>query len=349
MSWTFVACILIAFAWMGLFFLWGKSFLTLIHAKHDIESSIVFGFLVLQTTFQLVYLPFFLIRGSYRALSYSWTAIIVFLSIILLNYLRKHPSKQKRNLNRGEKIGIIVSASIVLGLAFYIALHVPFYGQDTMTYISEMNQCYYNDSMWITDGKLYFHSGMCSIFEMFTVASLLTGIKPYYISLFTMRIVGVCLSSLIIYHIGITAFSKKEEKNNLPALVLAALVPVLLMFWGSNYTAEFFYWRINEAKGYCQFVLLPIGFSVFLEMFKENAGRKALWKKQLLVGLAAVSVSASSLTPYLFLLLMGTFALLLFDKFKKCKETVGRSIICAIPNIVYLILYILESKGIMVL
>ena len=49
---TFIACVLIAFAWMGLFYLWGRSFLTFIHAKHDTARKLVLGYLVLQVIYQ---------------------------------------------------------------------------------------------------------------------------------------------------------------------------------------------------------------------------------------------------------------------------------------------------------
>lgn len=349
MSWTFLACVGIAFAWMALFFLWGRSFLAIIHAERDIASSVTFGYLVLQVLYQLVYLPFYLSRGSYYTLSYSWIALVAVISIILLFYLRNQQNEQKQVLQKRERVGICIAVCMILALAFYISLHLPFYGLDTRTYISSMNDSYYRGSIWAFGNELYFHYGMCSMFHFFTVPALLTGIKPYYLSLFTVRIVGICLFSLIVYRMGNAVFRKEKNTFSWSALSLSILAPFLMMFSGSNYIAEFFYWRINEAKGYCQFVLLPLGFSVFLEMFREQSDRKALWKKQFLVGLAAVAVSASSLTAYLFLLLLGTCALLAYDKLKNGWRTMASAAICAIPNLIYLGIYALEKNGVIVL
>ena len=348
MSWTFVACVLIAFAWLGLFYLWGRGFLTLIKAERDVASSIAFGYLALQVIYQVIYLPFYFSRGSFRATAYIWMGIVGVVSVLLL-YLRKRPDEDRKRLNMIEKIGVCIAGILVLGLAIYISLHVPYYGQDTRTYINTMNESYYRDSLWIEEGRLDFHYGMSSMFQFFTIPSLLTGIKPYYNSLFTVRIVGICLMSLIVYRTGIVVFRKEGKNFCWPAIVLSVLAPSLLMFWGSIYTAEFFYWRINEAKGFCQFILLPLGFSVTLAMFKEGIDRKSLWKQQLLVGLSAVSISASSLTPYLFLLFMGTVSLLAYDMLKSGWKTVRYAAICAIPNLIYLLVYILETKGIIVL
>lgn len=349
MSGFFVICLIISFAWLGLFYIFGLFTLKIIQGKQNVADSIVFGYLVLQFIFQIVYLPFFLSRGSYRGLSYFWISMIAILTIIIILFLHRHPSKRKLKLGKKEMIGVCVASFLVLGLACYISLHVPLYGQDTMQYISEMNKCFYRDSMWINSGMLSFHHGMCSMFEFFTISSVLTGIKPYYISLFTVRIVGVCLFSLVLYRTGTILFSRSNATSlSWPSIVLAVLVPFSLMCWGSMYTAEFFYWRINEAKGYCQYIILPLGFSVFLEMYKSGSDRKTLWKEQLIVGLAAVPVSSSSLMPYLFLVYLGTVSLLTYDKLRGGWKTICCSLACALPNSLYLLVYILEARRIVV-
>lgn len=345
MSWTFIACVLVSFVWMGLFFLWGRGFLSLIHSNTDIASSVVFGYLTLQFIYQIIYLPCYFTRGSFRVVSYIWMGIVVIVSVLFVLHLWKHPSEKKQKLKLVEKTGICIAALLILSLSFYIAHLVPYYGADTVSYISKMNNYFYKDTLDVYSGSLSFHNGMCSMFEFFTVPALLTGLRPYYLSLFTVRIVGICLFSLILYRTGKIIFSKENHIFCFPAAVLSVLAPYLLMFWGSNYTAEFFYWRINEAKGFCQFVLLPISFSVFIEMFKDGANRKPLWKQQHLVGAAAIAVSASSLTPYLFLLLMGTFSVLAYDRLKKGWDTVGHAILCALPNLAFLAVYVLEKSG----
>lgn len=349
MSWTFITCVGLAFAWMALFYLWGRGFLTIIKAERDIASCIPFGYLVLQVIYQVIYLPFYFTRGSYRATVYIWLGIVAAGSVALFFYLRRHPSEQKIKLKGIERGGICIAAFLVLGLAFFIALRVPLYGADTVRYITAMDECYYKDAMWIESGELNFHFGMCSMFQFFTIPSVLTRIKPYYISLFTVRIVGVCLFSLIVYRTGTIVFKKNSKTICWSAAVLSVICPYLLMIWGSMYTAEFFYWRINEAKGFCQFVLLPIGFLVFLNMFKKGINRNPMWKQMLLVGLASIAISSSSLTPFMFLLLLGCSALLLHDRLAGGWKTIRWSAICAIPNLFYLFVYVLEKKGFIVL
>ena len=345
MSWTFVACVGIAFFWMALFYLWGRSFLTVIKAEQDAASCISFGYLVLQVLYQVIYLPFYFTRGSYRATVYIWLGIVVVGSVALILNLRKYKRTQRIELKGIERVGICIAAILVLGLAFYIALRIPWYGADTVRYITAMNECYYNDTMWIESGELNFHFGMCSMFQFFTIPSVISGIRPYYISLFTVRIVGVCLFSLIVYRTGTIVFKKTNKSICWSAVVLSVICPYLLMSWGSMYTAEFFYWRINEAKGFCQFVLLPIGFSIFLNMFKKEMNRNPMWKQMLLVGVASIAISSSSLTPFMFLLLLGCAALVLYDKLADGWRTIGWSAICAIPNLFYLLVYVLEKKG----
>ena len=347
MSITFLSCVLIAFAWIGLFFLWGRSFLTLIKVERDVASSIAFGYLVLQIIYQIIYLPFFLCRGSYRATVYIWMSIVGIASIGLMVYLRKHRSRKRNEIKVIEKVGVCGAVILVLGLGAYISLHVPFNGVDTVTYISTMNNAYYYDQMWITNGTMSIHHGLCSMLHLFTISSFLFVIKPYYTSFFIVRIVGICFFALIMYRIGVIVFCKGSQKKfSWPALALSVLTPTLLMFWGSNYTAEFFYWRINEGKGFCQFVLMPLGFSIFLEMFKVEENRKILWKEQFIVGLASIAISSSSMTSYIFLIVMGTCAVLAYDKLKSGWRTIGCAVICTVPNLLYLVLYVLVDNRI---
>jgi len=345
MSLTALACLLVSVAWMALFWLWGSSFLTGIRAKRSFAGSVVFGYLVCQSFYQLFYLPFLVFGGSYRVLSCLWLAVIASLSVLQAVFLRKRRSRRKRRLNRNEVVGICAAGAVILGLALYIALRVPLYGVDTQYYLSLMNELYYRDTSSVWYGVQRFHHGICSMNSLFTVSSLLTGIRPYYIFLFTMRLLGVYMTSMVLYRAGEIVFHRSGGRICWPALTLSVLVPLLLMCWGSQYTAEFYYWRINEAKGYCQFILLPLGFTVFLDMLKNPSRRKKLWKEQLLVGVAAVAVSASALVSYLFLLMMGTAALLARDRFRNGLKTLGRSAVCALPNLVYLAIYILEKTG----
>lgn len=349
MFWTFIICLLLAFFWICLFYLWGRAFLSIIRVKSNLANSVLFGYLLLQVIFQIIYMPLYIQRSSYRNVAYIWLGVVFIFSILFLYFLMARTPVHKEKRNKKEILGISIATALILGLAVFISLHVTYYGQDTVVYITEMNESYYRDSMWLQKGTLYFHSGMSSFFQFFTISSLLTGIKPYYIALFMVRIIGVCLTSFVTYQIGSIVFPQKGGTVCWSSLVLAVLIPYLLMFWGSPYTAEFFYWRIYEAKGFCQFVLLPTGFSIFLAMFKGKVERKKLWKEQFLVGLASVSVSASSLTPYLFLLFVGTCSLLVYDKFRNGWRTFAHVLLCAFPNIIYLTLYILDKNGIFVL
>ena len=84
-------------------------------------------------------------------------------------------------------------------------------------------------------------------------------------------------------------------------------------------------------------------------MLRGHIDRKTAWLKQLIVGLAAIAVSASSMTGYLLLLAMGTAAVLAYDRFKRAGKTIGLASLCALPNLLYLAVFVLEKKGFILL
>ena len=345
----YLLCCGIVLAYLGISYIWGRNFLSLIRAKVDLSSSILFGFIILLTSYQIPYMPFFLLRGSYKTLSLAWLAVISLITIYLLFRLIKAKTIVLVKADRLQIISIGIVSALFIYLCVFISMHSPAYGSDIDAYIDSMNAMCYNDSIWIQEGYLNIHHGMNSIFGMMTIPSLILGIRPYYMSLFTMRILLVLLSGMAVYRIGKSALKEEIENISLSALWMSAIVSVIIMFWNSDYQAHFFFRRSNEAKAYCQFVLYPLGFSVFLQMCTEKTERKGLWIQQFFVGLSAVAISMSSLTGYPFLVLMGMMAVLAYDKFRKPVKTILWSLLCVAPNLMYILLYLLDKNGQIVL
>lgn len=342
---TFIACIGIVLAYIILFSIWGRAFLTAIQAEANPWDSVLFGYLVLQFIYQIPYLVFFLSRGTYRTFSMAWVYVVLACTIGLVIRLIRNKIKPGCELKKSEKIGAAGGFLMVFLLAAFIALHLPTYGVDTTAYIREMTNELYNDVVYADSGRIDFHHGMCSMFSFFTVPSLVTGISPYYVSLFSVRILGVMLFSMIVFRTGRIAFARSKSGWMWPALSMAVLVPYMMMLWASMYTAEFFYWRMNEAKAYCQFILLPLGFSVYLQLLSDTDNRKSAWKAQMIVGWASVAVSASAMTAYPFLALIGLFAILALDRFRRARATFGWSFLCVLPNLLYIGAYMMIKTG----
>ena len=317
----YLFCWGIVIAFLAVFYIWGRSFLSIIKARTDVSSSILFGFMAVLLSYQIPYLMFFLNRGSYRTLSLGWFVIAAVITVFLLVRLIRKKAFPIPKLSQRQWVSLILVFALGAFICVYNSLHVPGYGPDINQYISTMNKMYSDDTMWIEAGVLNIHNGANSFFGLLTVPSLILGIRPYYVSLFSGRIMLVILGMTVFYRIGKIVFGKGEKGISVCALWMSTLVAVIIMFWNSMYQAHFFYRRSNEAKAYCQFVLLPLGFSVFLEMCRGDLERTPLWKEQLLVGLTAIAVSMSSLTGYPLLVFIGMAGILAYDKMKKGLQT----------------------------
>ena len=344
---VFIQCCVCAALFLAVFYVWGKALLRLLKVKDGFCDCVLFGFILLLATYQVPYVPALFLRWSYRAITIPWMLAAGVGTVLLGVWLARLRAFSPARLGIVEWLGIVLGAAGIVFLCGFIALHSPAYGYDTNTYISSMNAMYYNDTIWIgiPTAGVNVHNGLNSIYGFMTIPSLLFGIRPYYVSLFTMRILLIVLTMLAAYRIGKTIFGEDEKGVSLPALWGMLMTALLLLFWDSPYQAQFFFRRSNEAKAYCQFVLLPLAFSVFLRLFKEQARRRPYWILQLIVGLGAVATSMSSLTAYLLLVFVGMAALMAHDKLKHGIGTIAWSVLCVIPNLMYAVLYYMYNRG----
>ena len=82
-------------------------------------------------------------------------------------------------------------------------------------------------------------------------------------------------------------------------------------------------------------------------MIKQPEQRKTLWKCMFLIGLSAVTISASAMMSFAVLLFCGMVGLLVFDAGKNKIKTPACAFFCVLPNVLYMLLYVLISKGVL--
>ena len=342
---VFAQCLGCAIGFLFFSFIVGKFTLSNLKIDDCFCNSILFGFIVLFISYQLIYLPTFLVRGSYRIATYSWIILIGIASVCCVFRLFRSDRITVPSFTAKQWIVVGIVTSAVLCLCLFISIRHPVYGPDFNTYTTAMNNMYYQDRIWIKAGSLDVHHGLNCFFAVMTIPSLLFGIRPYYVSLFMTRSLLIFLLVLVVYRTGKIALGDFDLPISLGALGMVLLVPLFLLLWNSMYQSRFFFYRANEAKAFCQFFLLPLSFSVFLQMFQPNSDRRSLWILQFLVGLSAVAISISSLSAYPFLVLVGSSALLAYDKFQGWKGTCLYSLFCVTPNMLYALFYYLTKHG----
>lgn len=338
---TIIVCALAAICCLGVYYIWGSTFLGFIQSKRSVCENVLFGYIIIQIVYQIIYLPFFLARGSFRLLTILWLAISAVITVACLVYHVRHVGLTR--LKRPTTFSIICTlgaVAFISWLALRIGFHPRPFGADTDTYIDAMNKMVYQDIIWQRAGELYTHSGLNSHFSLFATISMITGIHPYYVAHYNMRFLGVALISMVAYRTGKMLLDRSKEDISVYGLAMSVLVPLGLTFCDSIYTGYFFWMRTNEAKAYCQLILLPLAFSVCVETFLEGCERSVLWKKQISIGLAAVPIATSSMTAYLLLIAMNMIGLIVHDRFRVFKKTVLYALMSMLPNICYLLLYI---------
>ena len=336
---VFLKCCGCAILFLSVFYIWGKALLKVLIVQDGLVDNILFGFVILLGLYQIPYVPAMLLRWGYRSITIPWIIIVGVATVGIVIWLIRNRSLKRIRYNMKEWAGIGIGIGIIIFLCCFISLHSPAYGYDTNAYISSMNDMYYNDRIWIKGGTLITHNGLNGLFGFMTIPSLLTNIRPYYMSLFTMRILLVVMTLLCSYRIGKIVFNETNSNFSFAALFTMLLTAILLVFWNSPYQAQFFIRRSNEAKSFCQFFLLPLALSVSFQMFSHDLDRKKTWILQLILGFSAVAVSMSSITSYLLLLFITMMALLVYDRFEKAKNTISWIVLCATPNLVCGIFY----------
>ena len=347
-------CILITLGFLGVLYIWGKSFLTIMHGTTRISDCILFGFVVIHIVFQIIYLPFLLSRGSFYSLALIWLVAAILITAGLIFYLAKkangkipplksrNPQKTFRNLSPAQSICGILAIAVNIFLCLYIGCRPRPNGFDTIQYIQRMNEMVYRGYLWNNGNALEIHQGLNSFYSLFAVLSWMTGIKPLYINSFTMRFLGIIFTSMIAYRFGWIAFGKK---NNTYPMLIAIIVPLTMMVWKTDYaTGRFFYERTNESKAFCQLFLFPLSVSLVFQMFLEENNRKLIWKEQIAVGLSAVPIAVSSLSIYPVIIFAGMAGLLVYDRFKGVIRTIYAAFLCVLPNLLYLCFYVLYQK-----
>lgn len=336
---TVLMCAALALVCLGVFYLWGWAFLRRIGARCLASECVCFGFIVMHVVYQALYLPFFLTRGSYKTLSILWFAVSSTVTVLCLcDCIGKRTKRRRKRRALSTKLSFLVAVALVACLCLVVGLH-PRYYQDDGYYINWMNLMVYRDTIFVSDGALYYHSGFNGFFGLFSTLCLVTGISPFYMALFTMRFLCVALTAVVACYTGQVFIGGSKRRASAWALALAVLVPLSMMCWSSMYTGMFLWMRSNESKAYCLTVLLPLAFAVCAELFVTKVSPVVTWKKQLAIGLAAVPVAASAMMAYPVLIIVFASALLVYDRFQHARRTILRALACIAPNLVYMLMY----------
>lgn len=349
--------------WLGLviayllgYWLWGYVFTNIMKMKkNSISSTIVTGFFAYYSVFQTIALPMILSKKSLTSLSRCWLVVNVIMLVLVVGIVIRRLVKKKKVYDFGQAFQlkgdwlVIVAIVFVAVLAYYVALQL-YKGWDSAYYMGTLSTTMYTDTMYIYDGNSGFKCDVInmryamSTFYMHTaVVARLTGISAVMIQRFVVASLCAILNGLVVYCIGKIVFDGNRQR----AAGLTILTEILSAYLMSYYsTSEFMFLRGYEAKGYCANVVLPAVIYCILGIWKQREEVIDYWKQLFFVSLASVAVSMSAI---LIVPVMVVIMLLAHIIVVKEWKGIWYGILCALPNAVYLVMYFLFAKGLIVI
>ena len=240
---------------------------------------------------------------------------------------------------------IMIVMTLTVCIAIVFAVLQIYNGWDTGMYIGGMNQSlstdtfyFYNGNTGIKQANLNLRYALSMFYVHFTVLCRVFHIEARIMMFYCARALCVILSSMIVYLFGKKIFSYQREKAAWMILVWL----ILNWFATALHTpAYFLFVRGYEAKGYCANVVLPMLLYGIYCILQKDA--KENWKKLALVAFASVPISMSSLA--IVPTAIGIMGLVLMIKGKSFFTIISKCFVCVLPNLCYLLIYVLFIKG----
>lgn len=345
-------CILLVLLYLAIYQIWGQILCYVLKWKNNDILKVEFcGFFLYFGFFQMIALPLILLKRSLSMLSYIWVALnILIIALFVFLIVTKRciiKVKQLEDTSLVTRLLMIVAFLIVIGQAYYGA--VQFYtGWDTAYYLGTMNSAVYTNTMYQYDGStgrivsdINLRYALSTFFMNTAVVAKITGLHILTIQRYVVSSICVLMSNLIVYLIGKLIFSNDARKTS----VLVILNVVFSYYLISEYsTSQFLLLRGYEAKGYCANVVIPATLYCMLRIWKRES--KANWKLLFLVAFASVPISMSAIL--IVPVLIGLMLLAQVIIKKNWKELIY-GFICVLPNILYLLLYFLYARGLLII
>lgn len=313
-------------------------------------EKIVWGFCAYFLLFEVVYLPFVLLKIKFGLLAKTWLAVLM-ITIVLMVVIGIRQNDKFITIPKiffeMKKVWLYYVIFFVLGLEVGFIMLQGYVGWDTAYYIGEMNETLYTDTMYLYNGNtgyieniLPLRYALSGFYMQFTVCSKWLSIEPIVVSYYLVRLMCFFLACVIVYLIGMELFSQNSKKS----IVMTLVWGVVNMFWYTVHATPLFMMvRSYEAKGYCANVVLPLVFYCLLRLFRDGEKKTQNWQMLFLIAISSITISMSALMTVPIMIGVGIVALLVV---KWDKHILFNGFVCMLPNIIYLIVYLMSVLNI---
>lgn len=348
----FLKCIGMIAVFLVLFTVFGVVGSRMIKRKNTWIENLVLGFFLYFSFFQILAFPLILLKQHLSLLTWLWlvTIAIVFIIALLILYkeIRGKQTKEHKRIEKSNVACWCVMAVIVAFFCYFTAIG-NYWGWDTAFYIGTVSTTVDTDTMYLINGEsgimettLPLRYAMSCFYMNSAVFCKITGITAVYFQKYVMGTLCVILYFCVLYLIGQALFEKNMMKTT-GFLVGAA---ILNLFFVSEYTtSQFLLLRAYEAKAYCANVVLPVIFWLLFLLHKDLENKEN-WRALFLTVLASVPISMSAIliAPAMVGIFVAAESIV-----HRSYKVLFRGILCMLPNVVYLVVYLLYTLDIFVI
>lgn len=347
----FLRCILMLVIMCMEFLAYGVATQKLLKLELKVYEIWITGFFVYFGVFQIAALPMILLQIPFHVLFYLWIIICMVCNVYVFGGAQAQLVRVIRTMSKWVKQQnrmLLVGAGFCIVFTCYFHAVQQYMSWDTSYYIGTVNTTLYTDTMYIYEGEsgvretyLGLRYALSSFYMNSAVFCKLGHVSALMLQKYVMGSICIGMHGLLVFAIGKKIF-REEDAGALRLLIVEIILNY--GFYTIYTTATFLLIRSYEAKGFCANVVIPAVFYIAL-CFRDTVRKREYWIMLFLILAASVPISMSSIliVPVLLAIILCVEWII-----KRDMKILKNGIICMVPNGIYLIVYYLYTRGIVI-
>lgn len=333
-------CIIVA-----TFFLYGTALIGKLKIDGSIALNTLSGTFLFFLLFSLLCTPCVFAKITFTFVYRIWLIFWALSLGLCICYLHNKGTVLTELFSKSLYIPYFLLCSAMFIFFFYYAVTTEYFGWDTSYYVKITSNAVNLDSMvfeWKLAGSFInkvmpAKYAMGAYFIFLAVPTRLLGCSAILVCRFIGGGLCILLSCMAIYRLAEEIF-----QNSRRSFLLTCIWIILNLYYVSLYTSSLFLiLRSNEGKAWCCNVIIPFILLLFYHLYKHHED-KGWW------GLAFITAaSCNSISMSMILMAPIMYTILSFFVFVRERgvKVIRNWIICMIPLGVYMGIYLVTSKG----
>lgn len=311
--------------------------------RRKIGMDYVTGMLVMLAIFQLLAIPFTILKRSLTELAVVYSVVLVAIAFFSIWNLRNVYKTEKFKVEKIAPIWGIALLFVFLQMVTSVFFNPDYvYSGDDTTYITMANDTVETDQIYLTDYLTGENCSLADVSPKYTLTSYLI-FTSYLAKISGLHVLIVCKTILPILVIGMayciwTVMAEELFKWNKEKTACFVILLSVLNIFGSfsNYTISFRLLVCSwQGKALLAVVVLPYLFFYCWQLFWKEYNRRQL----IIVFLAMLAASSGTvfgngLAPIMILLIA-----LIAGIYRKNYRMILHAGICCMPNVLLMMIY----------